>query len=292
MAINPGTRYPAQTTAPDANYTWGSAKNVAIPGDGTGTPWEKDLVNDLFGFFQEMLTVVAASPSGSPETVGASQIADAIRSLISAPIDETTGGFTKPQSDAGGSDYKLMWQMATAAGPEAVRVYSLGDRIVWAYNAEWTGAAWEPDTTSADARAITFHLGHHRTQVKYSTVPASWTSWDATVENEKAGTTGKNKVMRTALTSYEYITRGTLSHFNTNAASKQVEERAFIPWGRELVDVLITDCTVTRISSSASWPGTPTVVFADNFGCIVENISASIPTSTLGYVDFSIVVSK
>jgi hypothetical protein len=72
MAIAPGTRYPAQTDAA-AGYPQGKARNAGSFQDGTGTPLEKDWVNDLWGFLQALLSNAGLAPSGAPDQVGASQ---------------------------------------------------------------------------------------------------------------------------------------------------------------------------------------------------------------------------
>ncbi len=92
MALDPSTRYAGQIAA-DANYPYGKARNVAVSGDGSGTPLEADLVNDIFGFEQALLDAVGATPSGSPDQVGASQYLDAVNSLITDAADSA-------QSDA------------------------------------------------------------------------------------------------------------------------------------------------------------------------------------------------
>jgi len=79
MALNPNVKWPAQTNAPTAAYTYGSAQNVTTPGDGTGTPFEEDLVNDWFGFQQELLDKAGITPSGNPDEVDDSDIYNAIR---------------------------------------------------------------------------------------------------------------------------------------------------------------------------------------------------------------------
>lgn len=89
MAINPGSLYPGKTRAPDSDYPFGSARNVTTPGDGTGTPWEAALVNDLFGFQQALLDGADIVPSGTPENVNASQYLAALRVLFT-PAGVTT----------------------------------------------------------------------------------------------------------------------------------------------------------------------------------------------------------
>lgn len=82
MAISPKNKYPTQIDLTDpTGYPEGKAKNVTVAGDGTGTPLEKDLVNDLFGFQQELLNKSGITPSGIPDKVGASQYKEALDKL-------------------------------------------------------------------------------------------------------------------------------------------------------------------------------------------------------------------
>lgn len=82
MALEPQTQYPGQIDSGDPGYPLGKARNVSAAGAGDGTPWEKNLVNDLFGFQQALLDQAGASPSGSPDEVGASQYLEALRTII------------------------------------------------------------------------------------------------------------------------------------------------------------------------------------------------------------------
>jgi hypothetical protein len=83
MAINPGTAYPGGTAAPSPAYPYGQGRNITVPGDGTGTPWEAGVVNDLFGFQQALLSAIGVTPSTFPEAVGASQYLQAVVALAS-----------------------------------------------------------------------------------------------------------------------------------------------------------------------------------------------------------------
>ena len=78
MAIRPETRYPGKINAGDANYPQGSARDVIVPGDGTGTPLKAGWLNDLWGLLQKMLVVGGISPSGNPDTILASDYMDAL----------------------------------------------------------------------------------------------------------------------------------------------------------------------------------------------------------------------
>ena len=62
-------------------YPLGSARNITVPGDGTGTPWEQALVNDLFGFQQTLLARAAITASGFPDSVTAPQYYQALQTL-------------------------------------------------------------------------------------------------------------------------------------------------------------------------------------------------------------------
>ena len=73
MAINLETQYPGKVSPSSADYPYGSARNITLPGDGTGTPWEAAIVNDNVGFQQSLLDVSGQAPSATPEKVGSSQ---------------------------------------------------------------------------------------------------------------------------------------------------------------------------------------------------------------------------
>jgi hypothetical protein len=85
MAIDPSSTYPAQTIA-DGNYPYGKARNDQVEGDGTGTPLEADLVNDIFGFQQALLGSASLTPSGTPDSASSSQYLLAVRYVATHPI--------------------------------------------------------------------------------------------------------------------------------------------------------------------------------------------------------------
>jgi len=88
MAINPESQYPGKIAPSTADYPYGAARNITVPGDGTGTPWEAALVNDLFGFQQSLLSFAGITPSGTPEKVGASQYLQALRKIVGVSFDD------------------------------------------------------------------------------------------------------------------------------------------------------------------------------------------------------------
>lgn len=83
--IIPSAKYPSQTAVDLTNYPQGKARNVTASGDGTGTPFEKDWVNDWFGFQQAAALAAGITPSGVPDTAVSSQLLDAIRSVVQLP---------------------------------------------------------------------------------------------------------------------------------------------------------------------------------------------------------------
>lgn len=78
MALNPIARYPGQLVA-DAAYPYGKAQNISTEGDGTGTPWEKDLVNDVLGMLQALLVAANLTPTGTSDSASVSQYLQAIQ---------------------------------------------------------------------------------------------------------------------------------------------------------------------------------------------------------------------
>ncbi len=85
MAIDPSTEYGAQvdTGTDPTGYPYGQARNITVPGDGTGTPLEKAWLSDLWGWMQALLDAAGITPSGTPDKVGASQYLTALETLYS-----------------------------------------------------------------------------------------------------------------------------------------------------------------------------------------------------------------
>lgn len=89
MAISPIAEFPGKVTPATAQFPFGKAQNITLPGDGTGTPWDSKVVNDMFGLQQALLSQVGAVPSGTPDEVGASQYLDAINTIAQRKITRT-----------------------------------------------------------------------------------------------------------------------------------------------------------------------------------------------------------
>ena len=82
MSLNPETSFVGKIAPSDANYPYGSARDITTPGDATGTPWKALLVNDIFGFQQAMLNYANIVPSNSPDTILASQYLESLQQLV------------------------------------------------------------------------------------------------------------------------------------------------------------------------------------------------------------------
>jgi photosystem II stability/assembly factor-like uncharacterized protein len=65
------------------------AQNATGSGTTDGTPINEDVVNDVWGFFQALLNEADATPSGDCEANGASQLLNAIKTVIAAVNFET-----------------------------------------------------------------------------------------------------------------------------------------------------------------------------------------------------------
>lgn len=91
MTINPALSFPTKTNAPDANYPYGSARNVSTPGDGTGLPLDQSWVNDFLGLQQQLLDDAGIVPSDVSDVVGACQTYQAMVNIMSPPGTIVTG---------------------------------------------------------------------------------------------------------------------------------------------------------------------------------------------------------
>ena len=91
MSKNLGVAYPGQVVV-DTDYPYGGAQDVAVPGDNTGTPWQKELINDILGLQQALLVAAGITPSNIADKVAASQYLQCLIELASGrayTYDET-----------------------------------------------------------------------------------------------------------------------------------------------------------------------------------------------------------
>lgn len=91
MATNPSAlaENVGRITAPNANYTYGSAKDDTTGTAGDGTPIKKALMNDSYGFFQAAMVAAGIVPSGNAETVLESQILQALQGVVGSFSDKS-----------------------------------------------------------------------------------------------------------------------------------------------------------------------------------------------------------
>jgi len=82
------SKYPGQVAVDATNYPHGKARNVTVTGDGTGTPWEQDLVNDWLGFDEALVAAGSVTPSGNPDTAVVSQRLEALQALFAAKANQ------------------------------------------------------------------------------------------------------------------------------------------------------------------------------------------------------------
>jgi hypothetical protein len=84
MANNPNTlaENAGRITAPDANYTYGSAKDDSTGTTGDGTPIKKAYMNDIYGMQQALLKAANIVPSGNADTEVDSQYLEAMKQVL------------------------------------------------------------------------------------------------------------------------------------------------------------------------------------------------------------------
>lgn len=104
MAIRLNTLFPTKTNAPSSAYPEGSARNVVVSGDGTGTPWDFRILNDIQGLLQSLLALAGITANGAPDEVGASQYIEALLeseivgddAISDVSLDKITDGDATP----------------------------------------------------------------------------------------------------------------------------------------------------------------------------------------------------
>ncbi len=120
MALDFETTYAPRANAADANYPFGSAKNDGVPGDKTGSPLDKDWLNDFLGFFQKLLNDASITPSGVSDTILASDYFDGLNTAI----DERTGIGSGTKMAFFQAAAPTGWTQDTSHNDKALRVVS------------------------------------------------------------------------------------------------------------------------------------------------------------------------
>lgn len=89
MAIVWSDEYPGQVSV-DPGWPHGKPRNVAVPGDGSGTPLEAAWVSDLAGWQAALLLEAGITPSGNPDQIGASDYTEAIKKISQVEFSNFT----------------------------------------------------------------------------------------------------------------------------------------------------------------------------------------------------------
>ncbi len=84
MALVPETAFPGQIKPATSAWPYGEAQDITTPGDGKGTPWKANLVNDLFGMQQSFLSAAGIVPNGQPDSVENPQYLRALKVVINS----------------------------------------------------------------------------------------------------------------------------------------------------------------------------------------------------------------
>lgn len=136
MAINPSTQYPGQVEAPSVDYPYGGGKNETVVDALDGTPFEKAMLDDIFGFQQSLLSEMGITPSGNSETALVSQYLEAIKLMLANSNNLVINGNGVIQQRA---DYALV-KDAYDFGPDRFEGMATGT-LVTAGDLEQTDAA-------------------------------------------------------------------------------------------------------------------------------------------------------
>ena len=285
MAINPAAKYPGKTKAPDTDYPYGSAQNVTTPGDGTGTPWEKDLVNDLFGLFQELLSVASVSPSGNPEKVGTSQIADIIRSFHSAPtdnmalgkiIDILTAGKITADNPSGDN---LLVELPNAASIDWHAYLSNNGQELWiSSNCTKAGSTWTTDA-GGPAYALMIELTTiiGVTLFTQYTTGTPWTAWESEALSDLGtSTSAPIKTFKTYAGAVELVTTYQMHLMNIHDASLGTGKHAYanVPFGCKINSAVSGDVTITP-TNNILMSATPTIININDYGVQIRTTNTT-----------------
>lgn len=101
MAFNYYDLLPSRTEVDVVNYPFGKAKNTTDDTTFDGTPYNADVINDQFGFFQKLLSEAGITPNGAADTVVSSQYFEALTTLFSGSTGEgSTGNLENYKTDS------------------------------------------------------------------------------------------------------------------------------------------------------------------------------------------------
>lgn len=164
MALNYNSRYPTQTEVDLVYYPYGKAKNVSSDDAEDGFPFERDYINDQFGFFQKILKESGTNPNGVVDTAASSQYYNALTSIITnttyADTENLVAGITTRVDNLDGelSDAQLeLTSTVDELGVVSSRAY-LGVSDTVDGKADVTGIVFDSQTNGIRFRGDIFEL--------------------------------------------------------------------------------------------------------------------------------------
>lgn len=184
MALDPSSRYPAQTDS-DAGYPLGKARNAGAFQDGSGTPLEQDWVNDIWGFQQALLDAAELEPSGDPDKVGASQYLEALEELFSAYTPTTPEDWPDPPVAVAGALDALAAEMPREASDLPYTPDIAGD---WSSPAPATVAAALDASADVTRRLLTNAVLELREIREEGELPGDTSDFCAAISLSDSGT--------------------------------------------------------------------------------------------------------
>jgi len=141
------------TNGASAAYPQGSAKNVSVSGAGDGTPWEKKVIDDIWGFLQTLLDSGSVTPNNSADSVTNPQYVEALinfmatRAAVGNTNDNNMGNYSGTVLDDNQTAKFNIQQVADFA--EGITP-GVGDM---------TKAVYDPGNINANAFNVANHSG-------------------------------------------------------------------------------------------------------------------------------------
>ncbi|MGL5283973.1 MAG: gp53-like domain-containing protein [Plesiomonas shigelloides] len=121
MAIDFTAKYPGRFDPVSALYPQGKFKNRSAPNTEDGSYMERDWLNDWNGFFGALLKNANVTPNGSVDTATASQLYDALWTIVQKLLPKrtfTSNDFIRIPDVPGG--LIIQWGTATFNTPDSV----------------------------------------------------------------------------------------------------------------------------------------------------------------------------
>lgn len=138
----------------DADYPFGSGKNESVPGTSNdGTPLRASTFNDVQGFTQGLLSRENITPTGTPDTVPASQYRDGLGRMVARGgdvVDKANGAtaelgkINRPLNGSGPITVLLpttgLYAYATVLFSDEPPVEYVTNPVTWDAGAEFIGS--------------------------------------------------------------------------------------------------------------------------------------------------------